>query len=63
LIRTRKHFQNDSSRRQQRIAQASLRNAKVDLGGALVARSEAAEVVQVREAALDHPALAAEAEP
>jgi len=33
----------------------------VDLGGALVARAQAAEVVQVREAALDDPALAAEA--
>jgi len=33
----------------------------VDLGDALVARSQAAEVVQVREAALDHPALAPEA--
>ena len=33
----------------------------MDLGGALVARSQAAEVVQVREAALDDPALTAEA--
>ena len=33
----------------------------MDLGDALVARSQAAEVVQVREAALDHPALAPEA--
>lgn len=31
----------------------------MDFGGALVARSQAAEVVQVREAALDHPAVAA----
>ena len=33
----------------------------MDLGGAFVARPQAAEVVQVREAALDHPALAPEA--
>jgi hypothetical protein len=33
----------------------------VDLGVALVACSEPAEVVQVSEAALDHPTLAAEA--
>ncbi len=33
----------------------------MDLGGAFVARSQAAEVVQVGEAALDHPALAPEA--
>ena len=33
----------------------------MDLGYALVARSQAAEVVQVREAALDDPALAPDA--
>lgn len=33
----------------------------MDLGGALVARAQPAEVVQVSEAALDDPALAAEA--
>jgi hypothetical protein len=33
----------------------------MDLGGALVARARAAEVVQMGEAALDHPALAPQA--